>query len=349
VLDTQAPLSYSELETIKHDVTTLARKGVPDADTIWRTEPDDRNGRIIVTVTRLSRPLLEELAARYGTHAVAVHVDPQRRLPNLASRDNDGIPFSGGARVRTPTGGTCTLGFVWSVGILTAGHCAVGAPGQPDGGTFASPSGSTIGTTQSGVEENFDRGYGTVPFPGQTALRGDLALIRTSSPAVAWPKIYVGGVASSTRAPVTAMWNRSPQIGDQYCTGGATTGELCGWTVATARMDILTNLWSWEWINNVTEGARFDGLVTLPGDSGGPVYTVQPDGSIAAKGITSSSADPPLISGTSTTSPISGMPTTDCPVTSRSNTCHALDTRSTDMAVLIWLRRPAMCFTVTAT
>jgi hypothetical protein len=297
-LDEQAPLSYRALESIKDDVTTLARKGVHDADTIWRTEPDDQNGRIIITVTKLSRDLLAELAVRYGTRAVAVHVDPQRRILKRTSRDNDSYPFSGGARISRYDPSTqkyysCTSAFAWSEGMLTAGHCA------PQGGTLlVGSSRATLGATQSGVDENFETGYGTVPFPGQTALRGDLALVRTPSSSYTMPSMYVGGVTSNTRAPVTEMWNRSPELGDQYCTGGATSGELCGWTVATTRMNILTDVLSWEWLNNVTEGVRFDGKMTLPGDSGGPVYTVQPDGTIAAKGITSSGADPPLISTT---------------------------------------------------
>lgn len=119
---------------------------------------------------------------------------------------------------------------------------------------------------------------------GQTQQRGDIALIRISPGLLSSPNMYRGGFGSTSWAIVKEMWYRSPQPGDQYCTGGATTGELCGWV--TQQVGVNYTYADGEGARNIVIGTK-----TAPclgsGDSGGPVYTVRSDGGIAAKGIIS--------------------------------------------------------------
>ncbi|MEU7822577.1 hypothetical protein [Catellatospora sp. NPDC049133] len=77
------------------------------------------------------------------------------------------------------------------------------------------------------------------------------------------------------------MWSVSPSIGDQYCTGGSFSGELCGWSVN----GVGVNFWVGDkYKRNMTRGAK-SGLCTTGGDSGGPIYTVLGNGNVVAKGI----------------------------------------------------------------
>ena len=143
-----------------------------------------------------------------------------------------------------------------------------------------------MGTVTSGSSENWSSTDGTQYFTGQTTYRGDLSLITMSTTANG--RIYVGEVGATANAAVAEMWSRPPKVGVQYCTGGAYSGELCGWTVTQVGVDI----WSTGAASgtplkkrHVTVGTR-TGAGTTFGDSGGPVYTVRAsDGRVAAKGI----------------------------------------------------------------
>jgi len=68
--------TYAQLQQIQHDVTFLLSEGVSDAELIFMVMPDQRDNRTLVVMSELSRPLLEELANRFGADAIAVRVDP---------------------------------------------------------------------------------------------------------------------------------------------------------------------------------------------------------------------------------------------------------------------------------
>lgn len=70
--------SYGELQRIQDGVTFLASEGVTDAQLIYKTYPDQRDNRAAITISRMSRPLLEELVRRYPADAIAVQVDPNQ-------------------------------------------------------------------------------------------------------------------------------------------------------------------------------------------------------------------------------------------------------------------------------
>lgn len=120
---------------------------------------------------------------------------------------------------------------------------------------------------------------------GQSTYRGDVALIRITSGRSSSPYMYRGGYNSSSYATVAEMWSRSPASGDQYCTGGKNSGEVCGWVVQWSAAGNYTYDGG-EVARRVWRGDKH-GWCIRPGDSGGPVYTVRSDGKIAAKGIIS--------------------------------------------------------------
>lgn len=73
----------------------------------------------------------------------------------------------------------------------------------------------------------------------------------------------------------------STKIGDKYCTGGTTKGEICGWKVVDPKTNIKYR--DGQMARNITLGKK-GGTCTAPGDSGGPIYTIS-GGKVVAKGI----------------------------------------------------------------
>lgn len=68
--------STAELQKIQDDATRLNGQGVTDAMLIYETGPDFRDNGTWITIARLSRPLLDELARRFPPDALIVVVDP---------------------------------------------------------------------------------------------------------------------------------------------------------------------------------------------------------------------------------------------------------------------------------
>lgn len=271
--------SYGQLERIKHESIGEGALGLPDSSAIVMTAPDYENNRVIVTVDRPSDRLFNGLAGRYGTHTVAVRVDADVPRLRPATREADYSPFWGGAHLNVPPG-SCSSGFSWGDGtnnyMLLAGHCV------PDGGAVSTTV-QSMGTVAAGSRENWKTGpgNGTQYFTGQSTYRGDLALVTIEAGKNSSPYIYR---ESTGYGLVKEMWYRSPVIGDQYCTGGYKSGELCGWYVTQAFVDYTYT--DGTTARNITAGGK-TGSCLIGGDSGGPTYTVRSDLGIAAKGIIS--------------------------------------------------------------
>lgn len=269
--------SWQKLEGIKDEAISLGN-ALPDSEAIVQTEPDEEHNRVIITIDRLSDPLLNALAARYGTTDIAIRVNTKHEKGHDDARDDDTSPFWGGARINAPAG-MCSTGFPWYSGstsyMVTAGHCA------PNGGSVSTPA-QSMGSITVSSRENRNPGVGTVYLTGQTTYRGDLALVEMPSGRSSGTRIYRGGVGSSSSGAIDSMWSRAPQNGDQYCTGGRTTGEQCGWVVVNVRINHTNS--NGEVLRNVSQG-RKQGQCTMGGDSGGPTYTVLSNGSVVAKGI----------------------------------------------------------------
>ncbi|HWP64130.1 MAG TPA: hypothetical protein VNO86_11735 [Candidatus Binatia bacterium] len=288
-----APTSIGELDALADKITRLNVAEVPGADGIWMTEPDQKNNRIVVTVSEAPEELLDALAARFDTERIAVRIKP-RESPSTASRDTDAPPFWGGAFITTrqsvPGGQillNCTTGFAWNAGgqaaMLTAAHCI------SRGGSVSYPSYPNAGTVRSGSEENWDDTYGTQYYTGQSVYRGDVALIRYGSSYGSAPYVYSGAPGSSTWSTVTAMASRRSQVGDAACVNGVVTGQWCGMVTATG-----VNAWYLVngvnvWARNVVRAEALGNTCPTHGDSGAPVYRIVSTGRVAAVGIFSGS------------------------------------------------------------
>ena len=66
----------TELREIQDAATFLRSQGVPGADLIYMTGPDQRDNRALIVISAMSRPLLEALVARFPPDALAIQVAP---------------------------------------------------------------------------------------------------------------------------------------------------------------------------------------------------------------------------------------------------------------------------------
>lgn len=68
--------SFRLLTGIQHG--SVPATDLPDGDAIYMTGPDPMRNGTVITIDRLSDPLLRALASRYGTSAIVIRVDPNR-------------------------------------------------------------------------------------------------------------------------------------------------------------------------------------------------------------------------------------------------------------------------------
>jgi hypothetical protein len=282
--------SYARLETIRFEAIGPGAANLPDSGLIYMTTQDDENNRVLIVVDHRSDALFAALAARYGTEAIAVRVEPDPVFRDTGRQD-DVTPFYGGAYIRATLGCTSAFSFLrnGSPIMVTAGHCA-----SQGGDVYTGYNGGTYHMgyiySFSQQNENWSDSTGTTVING--GYYGDLALVTIDAGKSDSPWMYVGGVNSATAAPVKELWYRDPQNGDYFCTGGSSTGELCNWQVTNA----LTNIrrggcGTCPLAVNITIGFRQYGDCLKLGDSGGPTYTVRPDSGIAAKGVMGSATN----------------------------------------------------------
>lgn len=278
--------SVSSLDAVGDDVTHLVAKGVPNADLIWKTEPDQLNNRLVITMTSYDDALASALASRYGPQLIEIRVEA-RGSASVSTRDSDNPAFWGGAYITTSTNKACTTGFAWLVGsqsaMLTAAHCI------STGGRVSYPSYANAGSVAANSEENWNDQNGTQYYTGQSSYRGDVALIRYGSYASA-ASIYSGAPHTSTNRPVSAKASRWSQNGDTACINGVVTGEWCGMVTATS-----VNAWYLVnginvWARNIVQAEALGNTCPTHGDSGAPVYRKLSDGSVAAVGVLSGNA-----------------------------------------------------------
>lgn len=152
----------------------------------------------------------------------------------------------------------CTLGPAWvlddgSTGMVTAGHCAPGdAIVYEEGGV------NPIGVFLPNVLEQVDMSFVVPSGPYE------------ASPSVA---ILTGDTTLGQRLPVVS--HGPPTPGSLICVMGATSGVTCGWSPdGGERINDLRQGTSVETLTLVGRGST----CTDNGDSGGPVFSLEPDG-----------------------------------------------------------------------
>jgi hypothetical protein len=281
----QVKFSYGTLESIKHEVTTLHAMGVPDADLVYATSQDHQSDRVVIRVRAPSARLFEALAARYGTDAIAVLIDPESFGGSPMTRQADISPYWGGAKILGVTRGLiCSDSFPWTTNsstgnaMLTAAHCA------PVGGNIQID--QVVGSVNANSEENWSETYGTTYYTGQTTYRGDVALIRLKSTLRSGTQIYRGGPSSGTSSSVSGRRTRYSALNDWVLVGGERTGETGPYRV----VDVLTDWWYSEcgpncWVRNITRAGNPSGPPCSDhGDSGGSVFVSPVSGGVTAAG-----------------------------------------------------------------
>lgn len=290
------------------DHVTLWWKGAPPADIAAAVTAAGRTAPVEVANATYSRAELRKAAARLtpvveadpadAIHSVRLRTDgsgieiavadtPGAKLPKLPatgvrtsfverdrmverSRADDSAPFDGGAGIGFTTPG-CTAGFgvrnadTGAGYILTAEHCgAVGSPWHV-GWNTTTGTGTLVGYA---VDSNDDH---------------DTMIISTSAPG---DHLYVGGQHDEVRAQVIGWTEVFP--GQLLCQSGYTSAGAIGGPVCDLRVDF-----HYDDIEDLVEATQIDGDESARGgDSGGPVYAVNADGTVLAAGTTTRSAGP---------------------------------------------------------
>jgi hypothetical protein len=287
--------SIADLEALADDLTRIDPADVPDSGRIWMTEPDHQHNRIIATIEAPGNELMKLLATRFGTTRVAIRIaDVPISAPNY-DRNHDQPPFYGGAQVTTPgsLGGGCTVAFAWTATggageMLSAGHCF------HSGGCASYPGYSCVGNVTATSEENWSPTTGTTYFPGQSTYRGDVALIRYATKnSDYW--VFDGLVNTSTHHKVMAMHGGYLMQNDRLTTNGSYGGPFRG-IVTTTGITVWydaagPNVYARNVVKIMPDGGPT--ACPIPGDSGGPAYSVNADLTLTAMGVYSGRTDFP--------------------------------------------------------
>ncbi|MCF2525898.1 S1 family peptidase [Yinghuangia soli] len=281
IITPKAPLvkySLTRLAAIQDEVLGLTATELPDTNRLFTAQIIADRDQVLLESNAPTEPMRAALAARYGADAVVIRTvtDAAPAEPKSRDRDSPNGGFWAGAWIRTNVKGKCTDAFSWrsngAAYMLTAGHCT----------SLGGWAGTQVTGMGNVVNDTWANGVGSVRVNG--VYRGDLSLIKLDAGLTSAATMYVGGVTSTSARPVGAMWSRRSAVGDKYCTGGASTGEHCGWTVTAVGITVKYD--SGTIVRNTVKGMKL-GQCLIGGDSGGPVYTVNSVGKVVAKGVTS--------------------------------------------------------------
>ncbi len=243
-----------------------------DATTGQIVVDTDAPADVTASLTRLPATTTPQLLA---TSQVRVQVRSST-IADAYDRRDDIPPFYGG-------------GGLYSGGFL----CSSGYAVQNSAGTrFMSTAGHCYGNGDTVLTESRARTYGTVSsrrLPPVTGHAMDVELIGGQSYS---PRIFTGGVTSSSSIPVVAAG--TAYVGyTNYCHSGRTTGEQCGHTATSITGQVCTTTGCKSPVIVFTGGTLSAG-----GDSGGPFYAKDSSGAwirghvIAGNSVDTSYAQP---------------------------------------------------------
>lgn len=247
------PAKYSgkELKAAAAKLRRVVAKDQSDAAHTVRIKTDGSGLEVAVDTTGGARvPALPATGVKTNTVAAK---KPQQH----ATRFDDVAPWTGGARLWNGGGALCTSGFgVRDLAdntpyVLTAAHCG------PLGGEWFDGVGDPIG------------------FMVKRHGPHDVALLSAAS---AGSDVYVGGLHESTKVPVAGWTEVVP--GQILCQSGQTTAEIKGAPICNLEVQF-----HYTDEQDLVEATQLDGEESgYGGDSGGPLYQVNPDGSVLAAG-----------------------------------------------------------------
>jgi hypothetical protein len=230
----------------------------------WYVDPKSNN--VVLGVTQ---PTIALTSAAQQTFGAMAHLTAAPRA-FTASRTADFSPWDGGDVISTGNL-TCTSGFSaydttgLAHGELGAAHCSLHA------GDVVNQNGATMGQVAY-------RQYGV--GSGQLDFRFvDSSYTGSDSAPVVWGN---GGVSRIVTSSLTYRGIR----GYQVCGSGSQTGENCNASVVSE--NICVTYQDGTSVCNLDEAASNDNSqLVIGGDSGGPVYHLNPGGDVQAVGIIS--------------------------------------------------------------
>ncbi|WP_405476705.1 hypothetical protein [Paenarthrobacter ilicis] len=226
---------------------------------------------------RAIAPTPQELGLPASPIPVSVRLAPGKASPSAYTRQDTGGSSGqtlhiGGQRIAMANGARCTAGVpVYDSAtakhvVLTAGHCGGIGSSWRDGVGFGY--GSMYANTSS-----------------QTAASYDYSLISNSN-AITIGAIYRGRI-SETRTSRMAPQRVNAGLGMRLCGSGSFSGEVCDIGVVAVNQNVYYAAMD-TWYNNLTQLASFGAYSGWGvGDSGGPVFFPNSDGSAAIAGIIS--------------------------------------------------------------
>ncbi|MGW4461517.1 trypsin-like serine protease [Micromonospora sp. NPDC004704] len=264
--------SLAQLAAARDEVLSA---GLAGSEHMYSAYIDAPGNRVVVEASGVTQGMRLALAVRYGTRMVALRLTPGENAGEIQARHNDTSPFYGGARMG-PDG--CTIGFSWTHEgqryFITAGHCT-----SLNQNVYMNGYSSAVGKV---IDDNWANASGSTKINGASYYSGDLSLVKMNSGYSTFPRVYTGGPTSSTSRVVGGISSRAPKTGDHYCTGGSTKGTICNWKVTSVNVTVKYS--DGTVARNMTKGTKH-GHCTAPGDSGGPIFTINSAGKIIAKGI----------------------------------------------------------------
>jgi streptogrisin D len=281
-----AAFSRAELWEEAGRISTMAGKG---SDLQEIVVPDDGSGLL---VTRMPPATAGRVSARAGRALAAIDGVLRELAPTVpvtlttatapieltacpssgCTRRDDTSPWNGGGYIRNPPAGySCTSGFgVWAPGygeylLIGAAHCG------SRGDYFVDYAGERIGSV---LKDDWDR---------------DVLAIR--APGYHW--IWDGGPNTRGTKSVRSWGYRVS--GELLCRSGMATGTVCnirtdsGSSYTAAICDSDGDCFT---LHDLARATQIDGVtVAAPGDSGGPVFSLDGSG-VRAKGTVSARARP---------------------------------------------------------
>ena len=281
--------AYQQLEALTSRLARDARKLAASGVDLQSWAPDPATDTVKITLVTPAHPTRGSLAAqagiarrtldqRYGAAWVTVAGRTQARA-TAAQRDNDTAPYyAGDGLYYSALGVDCSSG--WSTTgkntgnsfILSAGHCGWGSVYLEHG------SGDYIGSVSSQYLDALSRD------------QRDFETIRASGAGYVWN----GGAGSDTDYSVVN--SITPANGSFMTFDGDVTKQVTGNTVGMVNgcVSVVSPEYGTYTVCDAGEGydSSSGPKICQGGDSGGPAYVRQPDGtSVAAAGTIVSAAD----------------------------------------------------------
>jgi streptogrisin D len=256
---------YSRTELKAAEQEALAYIARTDGPVFGLRVPADGSGLVAQSSTALPSAKATAFKAKAVSRSdvgLSLEVAP---APKPQGRVDDFAPYYGGGRITNPDGSGCSSGFAVTRNniqyLLTAGHC-----GWP-GGTFNN--GNNTRTVGVGDSENVSH---------------DILLIRAGASG----RIFDGGGLKlyEDRGQFTKAvsgWNDAfPN--EWVCQSGMTSGAQC--TIQNSNDFSYSYSFGGETYTDLVAAYSRGGIASRPGDSGGPVFTLNGE-KVTAKGTIS--------------------------------------------------------------